>query len=58
MTVPEFQRQKRAGKKLTLVTAYDALFTRIVEAAGIEARDVITGFVVGQGFRPGGGIVY
>ena len=37
MTVPEFQRQKRAGKKLTLVTAYDALFTRIVEAAGIEA---------------------
>ena len=37
MTVPEFQRQKRAGKKLILVTAYDALFTRIVEAAGIEA---------------------
>ncbi len=37
MTVPEFQRQKRAGEKLILVTAYDALFTRIVEAAGIEA---------------------
>ena len=37
MTVPEFVRQKRAGKKLIVVTAYDALFTRIVEAAGIEA---------------------
>jgi len=37
MTVPEFQRRKREGKKLILVTAYDALFTRIVEEAGIEA---------------------
>ena len=36
MTVPEFQKRKREGKKLTLVTAYDALFTRIVEEAGIE----------------------
>lgn len=37
MTVPEFQQQKRTGKKLVVVTAYDALFTRIVEQAGIEA---------------------
>jgi 3-methyl-2-oxobutanoate hydroxymethyltransferase len=37
MTVPEFQRRKRERKKLILVTAYDALFTRIVEEAGIEA---------------------
>ncbi|MEE8492973.1 MAG: 3-methyl-2-oxobutanoate hydroxymethyltransferase [Nitrospirales bacterium] len=37
MKVPEFQRRKRAGKKLILVTAYDALFTRLVESAGIEA---------------------
>lgn len=37
MTVPEFQRHKRTGKRLIVVTAYDALFTRIVEAAGIEA---------------------
>jgi 3-methyl-2-oxobutanoate hydroxymethyltransferase len=37
MTIPEFQRQKRDKKKLTVVTAYDALFTRIVEQAGIEA---------------------
>ena len=37
MTVPEFQRQKEKGKKLVVVTAYDALFARIVEQAGIEA---------------------
>ncbi len=37
MTVPEFQRHKSKGKKLVVVTAYDALFTRIVEQAGIEA---------------------
>ncbi len=37
MTVPEFQRHKLTGKKLVVVTAYDALFTRIVEQAGIEA---------------------
>jgi 3-methyl-2-oxobutanoate hydroxymethyltransferase len=37
MTVPEFQRHKRGGKKLVVVTAYDALFTRIIEHAGIEA---------------------
>ena len=37
MTVPSFQQYKRAGKKLILVTAYDALFTKIAEQAGIEA---------------------
>lgn len=37
MTIPEFQRHKRDKKKLIVVTAYDALFTRIVEEAGIEA---------------------
>ncbi len=36
MTVPEFQRRKQKGKKLILVTCYDALFTRILEEAGIE----------------------
>lgn len=36
MTVPEFQKYKREGKKLIVVTAYDALFTRIVEQAGID----------------------
>ena len=37
MTIPEFQQRKRDGKKLTVVTAYDALFTRIIEQSGIEA---------------------
>ncbi len=37
MTVPEFRRRKGGGKKLVVVTAYDALFTRIIEEAGIEA---------------------
>lgn len=36
MTVPEFQKRKREGKKLIVVTAYDALFTRIIEQAGID----------------------
>ena len=36
MTIPEFQRRKGEGKKLTVVTAYDALFTRIIEEAGVE----------------------
>ncbi len=36
MTIPDFQRHKREKKKLIVVTAYDALFTRIVEQAGIE----------------------
>ena len=35
MTVPEFQSRK--GKnKLVVVTAYDALFTRIIEQAGLD----------------------
>ena len=36
MTIPEFQQFKRDNKKLLVVTAYDALFARIVEQAGIE----------------------
>ena len=37
MTIPDFQQFKRDRKKLVVVTAYDALFTRIVEQAGIRA---------------------
>ncbi len=37
MTIPEFRQLKRERKKLIVVTAYDALFTRVVEQAGIEA---------------------
>ncbi len=36
MTIPEFKRHKQDKKKLVVVTAYDALFTRIVEQAGVE----------------------
>jgi 3-methyl-2-oxobutanoate hydroxymethyltransferase len=36
LTIPEFQQYKKQGKKITVVTAYDALFTRIVEEAGLE----------------------
>ena len=37
MTVPDLLRYKREKKKVIVVTAYDALFTRILEQAGIEA---------------------
>lgn len=36
MTVPDLQRYKRESKKVIVVTAYDALFARIVEQAGID----------------------
>lgn len=36
MTVLEFQHYKKERKKLAVVTAYDALFARIVEQAGIQ----------------------
>lgn len=36
MKIPEFQHHKQVGKKLTIVTAYDAMFARIVEQAGLE----------------------
>lgn len=36
MTVLDFQQYKKDRKKLVVVTAYDALFARIVEQAGIR----------------------
>jgi 3-methyl-2-oxobutanoate hydroxymethyltransferase len=36
MTVPELRQRKIEGRKIVMVTAYDALFTRIVEEAGID----------------------
>lgn len=36
MTIPELQKCKREQRKITVVTAYDALFTRLAEQAGIE----------------------
>ena len=36
MTIPDLQKCKRDARKITVVTAYDALFSRIVEQAGID----------------------
>lgn len=36
MTVPDLERYKREHRKVIVVTAYDALFARMVEQAGIE----------------------
>ena len=36
MTVPDLQKCKRERRKIAVVTAYDALFARIVEQAGIN----------------------
>jgi 3-methyl-2-oxobutanoate hydroxymethyltransferase len=33
---PDFQKYKREGKKLVVVTAYDALFAKLVEQTGID----------------------
>jgi len=37
MTVPKFAGMKGSGRKITVVTAYDFLFARLVDAAGVEA---------------------
>lgn len=37
MTIPDLHRCKRDNKKIIVVTAYDALFARLLEQAGIEA---------------------
>ncbi|MEK6603788.1 MAG: 3-methyl-2-oxobutanoate hydroxymethyltransferase, partial [Nitrospirota bacterium] len=36
MTIPDLQKRKAEGRKIVVVTAYDALFTRIVEEAGLD----------------------
>jgi 3-methyl-2-oxobutanoate hydroxymethyltransferase len=36
VTVPELARMKREGRKITMLTAYDATFTRILEEAGVD----------------------
>jgi 3-methyl-2-oxobutanoate hydroxymethyltransferase len=37
MTIPDLQTCKREKRKIIVVTAYDALFARLLEQAGIEA---------------------
>jgi len=36
VTVPDFKTYKADGRKIVVVTAYDALFTRIAEEAGLD----------------------
>jgi 3-methyl-2-oxobutanoate hydroxymethyltransferase len=36
VTIPDFRKRKAEGRKIVVVTAYDALFTHIAEEAGIE----------------------
>ena len=37
MTVPKFAGMKGSGRKLTVVTAYDFPFAKLVDEAGVEA---------------------
>lgn len=37
MTVLDFARRKRAGEPIVMITAYDALFAGLVDAAGVDA---------------------
>ena len=46
MTILDFQQYKRDRKKVAVVTAYDALFARIVEQAGI--RVILVGDSLGM----------
>ena len=36
VTVPDIQKAKRDGRKITMMTAYDAAFAKLVDAAGID----------------------
>ena len=36
LTIPDIVAMKRSGKRITMMTAYDAAFARLVEAAGID----------------------
>lgn len=37
VTVLDFARRKQAGEPIVMITAYDALFARLVDAAGVDA---------------------
>src|SRR5258708_37640678 len=36
VTIPDIQAAKRAGRKITMMTAYDTAFARLVEQSGID----------------------
>ncbi|HVE77937.1 MAG TPA: 3-methyl-2-oxobutanoate hydroxymethyltransferase [Gemmatimonadaceae bacterium] len=46
VTVRDFAARKQAGEKLVIVTAYDALFARLVDEAGVDG--VLVGDSVGN----------
>lgn len=46
ITVPAFVAQARQGRPLAMITAYDATFARIVDAAGVDA--ILVGDSVGM----------
>jgi 3-methyl-2-oxobutanoate hydroxymethyltransferase len=46
ITVRDFLAAKRAGTKLVLCTAYDALFARLVDESGVDA--ILVGDSVGS----------
>ncbi len=37
VSVPDFARRKRAGERIVMITAYDAMFASLVDAAGVDA---------------------
>jgi 3-methyl-2-oxobutanoate hydroxymethyltransferase len=45
VTVRDFAERKRKGEKLVMMTAYDALFGRLVDEAGVDA--ILVGDSVG-----------
>src|ERR1700733_7519211 len=36
LTLPELKARKRDGRKLVMLTCYDALFARLLESAGVD----------------------
>ena len=47
VTIPDVVAMKRDGKRITMMTAYDAAFARLVEAAGIDI--ILVGDSLGHG---------
>lgn len=46
MTVPDFARHKAAGRRISMITAYDATFARLVDEAGVDT--ILVGDSVGM----------
>src|SRR5258708_14309147 len=47
VTIPDIQAAKRAGRKITMMTAYDTAFARLVEQSGIDI--ILVGDSLGLG---------